>query len=89
MSDIVKESDISYHNLFRTMTQGVVYQNAEGKIITANSAAEKILGLSYDQMTGRTSLDPRWKAIHEDGSEFFGESHPSMVCVRPSATSGA
>ncbi len=63
------------------MTQGVVYQNAEGKIITANSAAEKILGLSYDQMTGRTSLDPRWKAIHEDGSEFLGESHPAMVAL--------
>jgi PAS domain S-box-containing protein len=45
MSDIVQESDISYHNLFRTMTQGVVYQNAEGKIITANSAAEKIFGI--------------------------------------------
>jgi PAS domain-containing protein len=32
-------------------------------------------------MTGRTSLDPRWKAIHEDGSEFLGESHPAMVAL--------
>ncbi len=81
MSDVAQETDISYHNLFETMAQGVVYQNGEGKIIAANSAAEKILGLSYDQMTGRTSLDPRWKAIHEDGSEFLGESHPAMVAL--------
>ena len=31
MSDVVQESDISYLNLFKTMTQGVVYQNGEGK----------------------------------------------------------
>ena len=82
MSETAQESDISYHNLFRTMTQGVVYQNAKGTIIAANSAAEKILGLSYEQMTGRTSLDPRWKSIHKDGTEFIGGSHPAMVALK-------
>ena len=82
MSHIDREKDISYHNLFKTMTLGVVYQNAAGAIISANLAAERILGLSFDQMTGRTSLDPRWKAIHEDGSDFSGETHPSMVALK-------
>lgn len=40
-----------------------------------------ILGLSLDQMQGRTSIDPRWKSIHEDGSDFPGETHPSMVAL--------
>jgi len=82
MSQIVQDSDISFHDLFRTMTQGVVYQNAEGKIISVNPAAEKILGLTFDQMTGRTSKDPRWRAIQEDGSDFPGENHPSMVALK-------
>ncbi len=86
MPEIHRDNDISYHNLFMTMTQGVVYQDAEGKIIAANPAAEKVLGLTFDQMTGRTSMDPRWKAIRENGSDFFGEAHPAMVALKTGRT---
>jgi len=75
------ESEEKYRTLFETMTQGVVYQAADGKIISANPAAERILGLTLGQMQGRTSTDPRWKAIHEDGSDFPGDTHPSMVAL--------
>jgi PAS domain S-box-containing protein len=75
------ESEEKHRTLFETMTQGVVYQVADGKIISANPAAERILGLTLDQMQGRTSTDPRWKAIHEDGSDFPGDTHPSMVAL--------
>lgn len=78
----LKESENKYKHLFNTMAQGVVYQNREGKIIAVNPAAEQILGLSTDQLIGRESPDPRWKAIHEDGSDFPGETHPSMVALR-------
>jgi PAS domain S-box-containing protein len=64
------------------MAQGVVYQSGNGEIISANPAAERILGLTLDQMQGRKSIDPRWKAIHEDGSDFPGESHPAMVSIK-------
>lgn len=68
--------------LFETMVQGVVYQNAQGIIFYANPAAEKILGLTKDQMTGRSPVDPRWKAIHEDGTDFPGETHPAMEALK-------
>ena len=74
--EALHESEEKHRTLFETMTQGVVYQNAEGIIIDANPAAEQILGLSLNQMQGKTSVDPRWKAIHEDGSDFPGEDHP-------------
>ena len=64
------------------MVLGVVYQDINGKIISANPPAEEILGLSIDQMQGRTSTDPRWKSIHEDGSDFPGETHPAMVALK-------
>src|SRR5207302_10180241 len=47
-----------------------------------NASAERILGLSADRIKGRTTLDPRWQAIHEDGSAFPGETHPVMVTLR-------
>jgi len=76
------ESERKHRTLFETMVQGVVYQDADGKIISANPAAEKILGLTIDQMQGRVFTDPRWKAIHEDKSDFPGEKHPAMVSLR-------
>jgi len=82
MIDNIKDTEISHQHLLDTMALGVVYQDATGKIILANPAAEKVLGLSFDQMTGRTSMDPGWKAIREDGSDFSGESHPAMVALR-------
>ena len=76
------ESEERYRTLFETMVQGVVYQDVSGEIISANPAAERILGLSLDQMQGRTSMDPRWRTIQADGTDFPGEAHPSMVALR-------
>jgi PAS domain S-box-containing protein len=75
------ESEQKYRTLFETMAQGVIFQDADGRILTANSSAERILGLSFDQMSGRTSFDPLWKSIREDGSNFPGEEHPAMVSL--------
>ncbi|MDY0019315.1 MAG: PAS domain S-box protein [Anaerolineae bacterium] len=77
----LRESEDKYRTLFETMAQGVVYQDADGKIISANPAAEQILGLTADQMQGRTSADPGWHTIHEDGSAFPGDMHPAMVAL--------
>ena len=68
--------------LFETMAQGVIYQNAKGKIIFANPAAERILGLNVDQMKTRDSVDFLWKAIHEDGRDFTRESHPAFTALK-------
>jgi diguanylate cyclase (GGDEF)-like protein/PAS domain S-box-containing protein len=78
----LKQSEETYRNLFETIAYGVIYQNTKGQIISANSAAERILGLSLDQMQGRTSIDPRWGAIHEDSSAFPGETHPVMLAIK-------
>ncbi|RQD58779.1 MAG: PAS domain S-box protein [Desulfonatronovibrio sp. MSAO_Bac4] len=68
-----------YQFLFQSMSQGVVYQGLEGKVIEANSAALEILGLTRDQILGKTSFDPSWHAIHEDGSPYPGDEHPAMI----------
>ncbi len=78
----LRQSEEKYRNLFETMAQGVVYQDAEGKIISANPAAERILGLTLDQMQGRNSFDFSWRAIHVDRSDFRGEDHPAMIALK-------
>jgi PAS domain S-box-containing protein len=80
--EALSESEKKHRNLFETMTQGIVYQAEDGRIISANAAAERVLGLTIDQMQGRASVDPLWRTIHEDGSDYPGNTHPSMVSLK-------
>ncbi len=84
----LRQSEEKHRRLFETMAQGVIYQAADGTIISVNPAAERILGLSFDQMRGRTSMDPRWKMIKEDETVVPGEEHPAMIALRAGETVG-
>jgi len=83
-----EKKDEEYRRLFETMLQGVVYQNAEGKIISANPAAERMLGLPNEEMLSRTSLHPEWRVIDEDGKLLPGSEHPTMIALRTGKTVG-
>ena len=76
------ESDDQYRLLISAMAEGVTLQDENSKIIAFNKSAERILGLTSDQLLGRTSLDPRWYSIHEDGSPFPGEAHPVVMTLK-------
>jgi len=79
--DLLEKAE-RYSAIFSSMAEGVVFQAADGRIEACNERAERILGLTADQMAGRTSVDPRWAAVHEDESPFPGDTHPSMVTLR-------
>jgi PAS domain S-box-containing protein len=78
----LRESEERYRSVIAAMQDGITLLNADGTIYSCNAAAERILGLSADQIMGRTPSDPRWRAIHEDGSPFPGEMHPPIVTLR-------
>ena len=80
--DALRESEQRYRSVVSALSEGIVLQDADGAIQTCNESAERILGLTRDQMIGRTSRDPRWQAIREDGSPFTGDVHPAMVTLR-------
>jgi PAS domain S-box-containing protein len=71
-----------FRDILEEARLGVIFQDREGRIIEANAAAREILGLTSDEMMGRTSTDPRWRALREDGSPFPGDEHPAMVALR-------
>ncbi|MCJ7763492.1 PAS domain S-box protein, partial [Candidatus Bathyarchaeota archaeon] len=80
--EAIRQSEKRYRSLYEAISSGIVVQDHEGRIIEANDMACEILGLTRDQMQGRTSTDPRWRAIHEDGSPFLGNEHPAMITLR-------
>ncbi len=77
----LRASEEGYRLLITTMAEGIVLQQADGTITACNASAERILGLTAQQIMGRTSIDPRWQSIREDGSPFPGEEHPAMVAL--------
>ena len=69
------------HALLETFTEGLVLQATDGAIIEWNSAAERVLGLSTEELAGRTSIDSRWRCVQADGTDWPGDTHPAMVAM--------
>jgi PAS domain S-box-containing protein len=61
---------------------GMVLQLADGSIQASNSRAQELLGITAEQMQGNTSINCPWQTVREDGSDFPGEMHPSMVALQ-------
>ncbi len=80
--DALRASESRHRWVLAAMAEGIVVQTAEGAIIDCNQSAEKILGLSRDQILGRSSLDEHWQAIDENGIPFPGEHYPGIVSLR-------
>ena len=68
--------------LWAALPAGVVVHSETGAIVDANRAAERLLGLSIDEMQGREAVDPRWSTLREDMSSLPGEERPSMRTLR-------
>jgi PAS domain S-box-containing protein len=78
----LKKSEAKYRTLFENMAQGVFYQKPDGKIFDFNKNALDMFGLTSDQFLRKTSFDPSWRVINEDGMNSSGDQHPSIVALR-------
>ena len=84
--DALCDSESLHRSVLAAMVEGIVVHAADGEIIDCNQSAERILGLSHDQILGRGTMDPRWQAVDENERPFPGEQHPAMVSLRTGQT---
>ena len=75
-------ADRSKSLILDTLSEGLVLHDCDGRIVQWNLATERLLGLTADQLYGRTSLDERWQATHADGTPWPGELHPAVTTLR-------
>lgn len=80
--DAIKSKPSNLNTFIQDFPFGIVIQNTSGEVISANAEAQKILNLSLDQLRGKKSVDPHWKAIREDGSPFPKEELPGMISLK-------
>ena len=70
------ESKESFRLLLADLQVAVLIQSPTCEILMNNKLALNLLGLTEEQLIGKTSYDPSWNVIHEDGSPFPGPTHP-------------
>jgi PAS domain S-box-containing protein len=70
------ESGDRFRSLFEAVGVGVVLAGPATEVKDCNQAALDLLGLTRDQLVGKTSFDPQWKAKREDGSLYSADQHP-------------
>ncbi len=74
--DAVRASEAKYRSLIQKLQTAVVVHAADTRIVTCNSAAQLLLGLTNDQLIGKTAIDPDWHFFREDGTVMPLEEYP-------------
>jgi eukaryotic-like serine/threonine-protein kinase len=80
--EALRESEARYRSVVTAMKEGIVLFAVDGNILACNASAERILGLSAQQIMRRSARDPRWRAVREDGSSFPEDEFPAIVTLR-------
>ena len=60
---------------------GVLVLGPGAEILSCNPKANELLGLSEAGLLGRSSMDPRWHVVREDGSPFPAAERPGPRAV--------
>ncbi|MEZ7506130.1 PAS domain S-box protein [Flavobacterium sp. Arc2] len=69
-------------NIIKNAGFGIMVQGAQSEILENNDAACQMLGLTQDQLQGKTSFDKDWRVIHLDGTDFISEDHPVPQAIK-------
>ena len=77
----LRDSEANYRTLLQKIEAGVVVHRADTTIVTCNSMAQELLGLSEDELIGRTAMDPAFHFVREDGSALPLEEYPVSKVV--------
>ena len=80
--EALRASERRYQSVVEALNEGVVMQDVDGCVLASNTSAERILGLSAEELVTSSADRPLLRLIHEDGSPFLGHEHPSTVSVR-------
>jgi putative two-component system response regulator len=84
----LQASDELYGSVVEALDDGVILIDPAGRVLAANESAGRILGHPTSELVGRSFSNGYFRAraglIHEDGSPFLEDAHPSLVSIRTS-----
>lgn len=74
--EALRESEARYRALIQAIQAAVVLHDSDTQIVATNQTAQELLGLSEEEMLGKTSVDSVWNFLREDGSIMPPEEYP-------------
>jgi PAS domain S-box-containing protein len=72
----LRKNEEKYRTLIQNIQAAVIVHGPETEILVSNSMAQEILGLTEDQLLGKTAIDPAWHFFREDGTAAALEDYP-------------
>jgi PAS domain S-box-containing protein len=72
----LRKSEGRYRTLIRKIQVAVIVHGADTQIIISNPKAQELLGLTEDQLLGKTVIDSAWHFFLEDGTIAPFEKYP-------------
>lgn len=76
------KDNVSLQIIIDLLPIGLVIQGKNAEMLGHNQMALELLGLSKEQLMGRTSFDKEWKCIHLDGTPYPGDTHPVPLAIK-------
>ncbi len=76
---LLSASSQQLETVLMSLSEGVITRGRDGKIVLWNSAAERILRLSGEELRGLMSYGQGWRMVREDGSDFPPEENPALL----------
>lgn len=75
------DSEQAHQSLIRKIRTGIVLHDCQGRILDSNPLAQELLGLSAEQLIGKTLIDPEWHFLREDGSVLPAAEYPASIVL--------
>ncbi len=78
----LRESETRLRAIIEAMAEGMILQDANGKIIDCNPAACAILGTAREALLGRVSFAPEHGCVRENGEALPVDQYPDRLALR-------
>ena len=79
--EALRESEAKYRSLIRKVQTAIVLHDGQGQLLDSNPVAHELLGLSEDQLRGKSLIDPEWHFLREDGSIMPVAEYPVSIVL--------
>lgn len=72
----VRRDSRQFTLMLMNMQVGILLQGPQAEILLGNPKALELLGLTEDQLLGKSPYDSDWRVVHEDGTALPDQDHP-------------
>jgi diguanylate cyclase (GGDEF)-like protein/PAS domain S-box-containing protein len=75
--EALRQSETRYRSVVDHLAEGVLIVDSQGCIVSCNTSAERIIGVSRELLLGRPINDPGFRIVREDGTPYASDERPA------------